>query len=38
MNVYNRDNIWDYSYKDNGKIEKILQYKTMPIGGIAFEF
>ena len=38
MNVYNRDNIWDYSYKENGTIEKILQFKTLPVGGIAIEF
>jgi hypothetical protein len=38
MNVYNRDNIWDYSYRDDGKIKKILQGKTMPVGGVAFEF
>ncbi|MCK4966396.1 TonB-dependent receptor, partial [bacterium] len=38
MNVFGRDNIWDYSYKDNGSVDKILQYETMPVGGIAIEF
>ncbi len=41
-NVYNRDNIWTYQYgvNDNGRkqIEEILQYKTLPVGGISVEF
>ena len=38
MSVYDRDNIWDYNYKDNGTLEEILQFKIIPVGGIAFEF
>ena len=38
MNVFGRDNIWDYSYKDNGSIKDILQFQTMPVGGITIEF
>ena len=38
MNVYNRDNVWDYFYNDNGSIERVLQYKTLPVGGLAAEF
>ena len=38
MNVFNRDNPWDYTYKEDGTREMALQYKTMPIGGITLEF
>ena len=38
MNVYGRDNIWEYSYKDNGSVEEILQWKVFPVGGMAIEF
>jgi len=38
MNVYGRDNIWEYSYEDNGSVEKILQWKVFPVGGMAIEF
>ena len=38
MNVFNRKNIWDYSYKSNGKIENIYQFSVMPIGGLSIEF
>jgi hypothetical protein len=38
MNVYSRDNIWDYSYNDDGTREDILQYKVFPVGGVTVEF
>ena len=38
MNVYGRDNIWEYSYQDDGTIEEFLQWKVFPVGGMAIEF
>lgn len=38
QNVYNRDNIWDYAYGDDGEIETIYQYKLFPVGGFILEF
>ncbi|MBN2009153.1 TonB-dependent receptor [candidate division KSB1 bacterium] len=38
MNVFNRDNVWGYSYKDNGTVDEILQWKVFPVGGVAIEF
>jgi len=38
INVFNRDNIWDWSYNNDGTKMKVYQYKTMPIGGITVEF
>ncbi|HDQ00216.1 MAG TPA: TonB-dependent receptor [bacterium] len=38
MNVYGRDNIWQYSYKEDGSISEILQWKVFPVGGLAIEF
>ncbi len=38
QNVYNRDNIWDYSYTQDGKKEIIYQYKLFPVGGFTLEF
>ncbi|MGC9512485.1 MAG: TonB-dependent receptor [Fidelibacterota bacterium] len=37
QNVFNRENIWEYSYGEDGSIEKILQYQTMPVGGFILE-
>jgi hypothetical protein len=41
-NLYNRDNIWAYQYGVNDagdkEITKVLQYKTLPIGGFSIEF
>lgn len=37
QNVYNRDNIWDYSYTKDGIKEVIYQYKLMPVGGFTLE-
>ncbi|MBT3228580.1 MAG: TonB-dependent receptor [Candidatus Marinimicrobia bacterium] len=38
MNVFNRDNPWDYVYNENGTKDIALQFKTFPIGGITLEF
>ncbi len=38
MNVFNRDNPWDYSYNDDGTKEMAWQYKTFPVGGLTLEF
>jgi len=38
MNIYGRDNIWAYAYKDNGTTEEILQWQIFPVGGITIEF
>jgi hypothetical protein len=38
MNLLGRDNIWDYSYADDGTREKVLQYQTFPVGGVTLEF
>jgi len=38
INLYNRDNIWNYNYNDDGTRDKILQYKTLPVVGISLEF
>lgn len=38
VNIYNRDNIWSYQYNDNGSRDNILQYKTLPVGGVSLEF
>ncbi len=38
QNFFNRENIWEYSYTSDGRIEKILQYQTMPVGGFILEF
>ena len=38
QNVYNRDNIWGYQYKENGEVENVLQFKVFPIGGLVIEF
>ena len=38
MNVFNRDNPWDYVYNEDGTTDLALQFKTFPIGGITLEF
>jgi hypothetical protein len=38
MNIYARDNIWMYMYKDDGSIENVLQFQVFPVGGITIEF
>lgn len=38
MNVFNRDNIWDFAYNEDGTKGTVWQYKTMPVGGFTIEF
>jgi hypothetical protein len=38
MNVYGRENVWDYSYNGDGSKQKILQYQVFPVGGMTIEF
>ena len=38
MNVYNRDNVWDYVYQDDGTVDVVNQFSMVPIGGITIEF
>jgi len=38
MNVFNRDNPWDWMYFDDGTKEMAWQFKTFPIGGVTIEF
>jgi hypothetical protein len=38
MNVGGRKNIWDYSRDKYGKVEKVYQWSTLPIGGFNMEF
>ncbi len=38
MNIYNRNNIWDYSYNSDGTKDKVWQYQTFPVGGFTLEF
>jgi len=38
MNVFNRDNPWDWQYYEDGTREMVLQFKTFPIGGVTLEF
>ncbi|MFQ6613280.1 MAG: carboxypeptidase-like regulatory domain-containing protein [Fidelibacterota bacterium] len=38
QNVFNRKNIWDLQYNDDGTTENILQYQVLPVGGVTLEF
>ncbi|MBN2028768.1 TonB-dependent receptor [bacterium] len=38
INIYGRDNIWMYSYQENGTKKEILQFQVFPVGGITIEF
>jgi len=38
MNIYGRDNIWEYQYNSDGTTEKVLQFQVFPVGGVAIEF
>ena len=38
MNIYDRNNIWDYAYSSDGTREEVWQYKTVPVGGVTLEF
>lgn len=37
QNIYNRDNVWTYSYTQDGKKETVYQYKLFPVGGFSLE-
>jgi outer membrane receptor protein involved in Fe transport len=38
VNIYNRDNVWSYQYNDDGTIDKVLQFNTLPVAGVTIEF
>ena len=38
MNIYNRDNPWDWQYMEDGTREMVWQFKTFPVGGLTLEF
>ncbi|MEE9466246.1 MAG: TonB-dependent receptor [Candidatus Neomarinimicrobiota bacterium] len=38
MNVFDRNNPWDYFYREDGVKEVVWQYKTFPVGGLILEF
>jgi len=38
MNIYRRQNIWEYFYHQDGSTEVIYQFSLMPMGGFVFEF
>ena len=38
MNIYNRHNLWEYQYNDDGTREEILQFEVFPVGGLSIEF
>ena len=38
MNVYNRHNLWEYQYNDDGSRENVLQFEVFPVGGVEIEF
>jgi outer membrane receptor protein involved in Fe transport len=38
INLLGKDNVWGYSYKDDGTYESVLQFQTLPILGITLEF
>lgn len=38
INVFNRNNIWEYVYNENGTIDRVLQFNVFPVGGLAIEF
>ena len=38
VNIYNRNNVWSYQYNDDGTVDEILHYNTLPVGGISLEF
>jgi len=38
QNVFNRDNIWDYTYNSDGSVSRVSQYSLFPVGGFILEF
>ena len=37
-NIFDRNNVWEKMYIDDGTIEWAYQYKQMPVFGITIEF
>ncbi|SVC80668.1 uncharacterized protein METZ01_LOCUS333522 [marine metagenome] len=37
-NIFNRNNIWEIMYLEDGTIDMAYNYKQMPVGGIIIEF
>ena len=37
-NIFDKNNVWEKMYLDNGSIEWAYQYKQMPVLGIIIEF
>jgi hypothetical protein len=38
VNIYNRSNIWGYSYQEDGTADRINQFSTVPVMGVSIEF
>ncbi len=38
INVFNQNNVWDYSYRKNGSQDEVLQFQIMPVIGFSLEF
>lgn len=38
VNVYNRDNLWSFQYNDDGSVDRVLQFNTLPVGGVTIGF
>ncbi len=38
VNIYNRVNIWSSNYNDYDTRDRVLKYKTLPVGGVSIEF
>jgi len=38
MNIYGRQNIWEYTYKSDGTRGEIYQFNLFPVGGFVLEF
>jgi len=38
MNVYHRKNIWDYVYEEDGDVDRVDQFSTIPFFGVSVRF
>lgn len=38
VNLYNRNNIWSFQYNEDGSIDRVFQFNTLPVAGISVEF
>ena len=38
MNVYGRKSIWGYSYDENGEVNRVNQFSTIPFVGLSVKF